>query len=163
MEKCYLLDYTPGWKSRLPGKKPWLEMILGWNNACVNPKKSSVITHNYNFTNKDFLDCAQETENPEDRQRPIPGVTVLRHKMQASWEPRDAIQFPGLIDSLMYRADYVFKSQANFYLHDESLGNSPDIEFGRLLDRSNCLTSLRLPPLVIVESLRLHRSDDAPG
>ena len=83
--------------------------------------------------------------------------------MQASWEPRDAIQFPGLIDSLMYRADYVFKSQANFYLHDESLGNSPDIEFGRLLDRSNCLTSLRLPPLVIVESLRLHRSDDAPG
>jgi len=37
--KCCFLDYTPGWKSRLAGKKPWLEIILGWNKACVNPKK----------------------------------------------------------------------------------------------------------------------------
>ena len=47
--------------------------------------------------------------------------------------------------SLMCGAGHVFKSQANFYLHDVSLGNSPpDAEFGQLLDRSNCLSSQRL-------------------
>ena len=55
----------------------------------------------------------------------------------------------------MYGAGHVFKGQANFYLHDDSLRNSPpDTEFGLLLDRSNCLTSPHLPPLVIVEALQ---------
>ena len=60
-----------------------------------------------------------------------------------------------VIGSLMYGAGHVFKAQANFYLHDDSLWNSPpDAEFGQLLDRSNCLTSPRLPPLVIAEALQ---------
>ena len=87
--KCCFLDYTPGWKSRLAGKKPWLEMILGWNKACVNPKNE--LGHNTSIFQKYTLVkiFAQEkahpksTENPEDRQRPIPSVTVPRDKMQA--------------------------------------------------------------------------------
>ena len=69
-----------------------------------------------------------------------------------------------VIGSLMYGAGHVFKGQANFYLHDGSLGNSPsDADFGRLLDRSNSLSSQYLPPLlVIAEALQdfiTHRSD----
>ena len=32
--KCCFLDYTPGWKSSLAGKKPW--EILGWKETCVS-------------------------------------------------------------------------------------------------------------------------------
>ena len=60
-----------------------------------------------------------------------------------------------VIGSLMYGAGHVFKGQANFYLQEDSLRNfPPDAEFGRLLDRSNCLTSPHLPPLVIAEALQ---------
>jgi len=60
-----------------------------------------------------------------------------------------------VIGSLMYGAGHVYKGQANFYLHRGSFGNSPpDAEFGQLLDRSNCLTSRHLPPLVIAEALQ---------
>ena len=60
-----------------------------------------------------------------------------------------------VIGWLMYGAGHVFKGEVNFYLHNDSLGNSPpDAEFGQLLDRSNCLSSQRLPPLVIAEALQ---------
>jgi len=59
--KCYLLDYTPGWKSWLAGKKPWLEMILGWNKACVNPKKSLIITYTY-FRNEVLFKSAPKRQ-----------------------------------------------------------------------------------------------------
>ena len=60
-----------------------------------------------------------------------------------------------VIGSLMYGAGHVFKSQANFYMHEGSFRNSPsDADFGHLLDRSNCLTSSDLPPLAIAETLQ---------
>ena len=56
-----------------------------------------------------------------------------------------------VIDSFMYEAGHVFKG------HDDSLrlrNSQPDTEFGRLLNRSNCLTSPHLLPLVIAEALQ---------
>ena len=60
-----------------------------------------------------------------------------------------------VIGSLMYGSGHVFKGQANFYLHNGSLGNSPtDADFAQMLAESNCLQYQRFPPLAIAEALQ---------
>ena len=55
----------------------------------------------------------------------------------------------------MYGSGHVFKGQANFYLHNGSLGNSPtDADFALMLAESNCLQYQRFPPLAIAEALQ---------
>ena len=140
-------------------------------SSWVSEAQGAVVEGGYNLCRNDcsYSDsCTNQSRLPYRRPKSkLPCLATGRARYPAgrnlwtchgsphSSSIRGLLSPANVIGSLMYGAGHVFKSQANFYLHDDSLKNSPpDAEFGRLLDRSNCLTSSHLPPLVIAEALQ---------